>query len=228
MQPLLAKKADSTRFEDLGRTTLHIVHDLKNQLNGLKLYATFLRKRMERDERPQDERETVVKLIAGLDRATRDLTAIVRYANPPELRRQPHVDLSKIISKAIDESGPITATGQSERPPIDGMKPDSFRGEFDSAALIGAFKTFIEHATNVARSQTNPPPSLGIRRDDAQASPGALIEWCNIDLLRKEGPFGALDSIASVRMALAARIIEAHGGRVEHDQNALRVWLPLT
>lgn len=228
MQPLLAKKADSTRFEDLGRATLHIVHDLKNQLNGLKLYATFLRKRMERDERPQEECETVAKLIAGLDRAARDLTAIVRYADPPELRRQPHVDLSKIISKAFDESVPGAATGHSERPPIEGMKPDSFRGEFDSAALIGAFKTFMEQITSVARSQTGTPSSLSIRRDDAQASPGALIEWRNIDPLRKEDPFRAPDSIASVRMALAARIIESHGGRVEHDQNTVRVWLPLT
>jgi light-regulated signal transduction histidine kinase (bacteriophytochrome) len=224
MQPLLAKKADSTRFEDLGRATLHIVHDLKNQLNGLKLYATFLRKRMERDERPQDERETVVKLIAGLDRAAHDLTAIVRLAAPPELRRQPHVDLSKVISKAIDETGAGTLSEQSQRPAIDGMKPDIFLGEFDSAALIGAFKTFIDH---VVGAQTNKLPSLRIRRDDAQAS-GALIEWRNIDPPRKEDPFRALDSIASVRMALAARIIEAHGGRVEQDRDALRVWLPLT
>lgn len=228
MQPLLAKKADSTRFEDLGRATLHIVHDLKNQLNGLKLYATFLRKRMERDERPQDECETVVKLIAGLDRAAHDLTEIVRYSDPPELRRQPHVDLSKIISKAIDESGAGASMGQSENPAIDDMKPDAFLGEFDSAALIGAFKTFIKQVTNVARSQTSVPPLLSIRKDDTQASPGALIEWRNIDPLRKEDSFRALDSIASVRMALAARIIEGHGGRVEHDRNALRVWLPLT
>ena len=28
---------------------MQIVHDLKNQLNGLKLYATFLRRRIEKD-----------------------------------------------------------------------------------------------------------------------------------------------------------------------------------
>jgi len=43
-------------LEDLGRATLQIVHDLKNQLNGLKLYATFLRKRWK--ERKVSEERT--------------------------------------------------------------------------------------------------------------------------------------------------------------------------
>ena len=95
MKPALAKTTDNNALEDLGRATLQIVHDLKNQLNGLKLYATFLRKRLERDQRSPEEHETLAKLIAGLDRAARDMTALVRYARPVELHRQPHVDLQK-------------------------------------------------------------------------------------------------------------------------------------
>ena len=48
MKPAPARTPDSAELEKLGRATLEIVHDLKNQLNGLKLYATFLRKRLER------------------------------------------------------------------------------------------------------------------------------------------------------------------------------------
>lgn len=224
----MAKEADSTRLKELGQAALHIVHDLKNQLNGLKLYATFLRKRMERDDRPQDECETVAKLIAGLDRAAQDLTALVRYAQPTELRCQPQIDLSKIISKAIDESHAAVPPGQAEQLTIDGMKVDAFRGNFDEVALTGAFKTLVEHASPITHSRPNNPTSISIRRDEAQASPEALIEWTNINPARKEDPFHALDSIASVRMALAAKIIEAHGGRVEHNGSSVRVWLPLT
>src|ERR1700686_1640711 len=96
MKPALAKTTENNALEDLGRATLQIVHDLKNQLNGLKLYATFLRKRLERDERSPEERETLAKLIAGLDRAAREMTALVRYARPVELHQQPHVDLRKV------------------------------------------------------------------------------------------------------------------------------------
>ncbi len=67
MKPLLAESEDKQSLEALGRASVQIVHDLKNQLNGLKLYATFLRKRMEKTERTEDELDTIRKLIAGLD-----------------------------------------------------------------------------------------------------------------------------------------------------------------
>src|SRR5215470_768072 len=98
MQTAPAKTPDSGGLENLGRATLQIVHDLKNQLNGLKLYATFLRKRLEREDQPPDERETLAKLIAGLDRAAKDLTALVRYARPVELHKNRGVDLKRIVA----------------------------------------------------------------------------------------------------------------------------------
>ena len=61
MKPALAKTPEPNALEHLGSATVQIVHDLKNQLNGLKLYATFLRKRLERDDR-----------AAQLGAATRD------------------------------------------------------------------------------------------------------------------------------------------------------------
>ena len=71
MKPLLSESQDNEALQALGRASVQIVHDLKNHLNGLKLYATFLRKRMEKNQRPDDELETVNKLIAGLDRTAR-------------------------------------------------------------------------------------------------------------------------------------------------------------
>ncbi|HYE64669.1 MAG TPA: hypothetical protein VD966_03740, partial [Pyrinomonadaceae bacterium] len=99
MRPLKSEAQDTNTLQELGRASAQIVHDLKNQLNGLKLYATFLRKRMEKSERPADERETIDKLITGLERAAADLTALVRYGRPVELRRQPGIDLFKILTE---------------------------------------------------------------------------------------------------------------------------------
>ncbi len=50
MKPLPQPTHDTEALQELGRASVQIMHDLKNQLNGLKLYATFLRKRAERDE----------------------------------------------------------------------------------------------------------------------------------------------------------------------------------
>src|ERR687884_2047190 len=105
MKPLKSETQDAATLQELGRASVQIVHDLKNQLNGLKLYATFLRKRMEKSERPQDEQETIAKLIAGLERAAADMTTLVRYGRPVELRRQPSVDLVKIISNVSTSEG---------------------------------------------------------------------------------------------------------------------------
>ena len=65
----------ATAAEEVGHATLQIVHDLKNQLNGLKLYATFLRKRLEQKDKSSEEQEIVAKLIAGLDNAAREMTS---------------------------------------------------------------------------------------------------------------------------------------------------------
>jgi light-regulated signal transduction histidine kinase (bacteriophytochrome) len=78
MKPLLSRTEDGDTLRDLGRASIQIVHDLKNQLNGLKLYATFLRKRLEKSDRPDDEQETIGKLISGLERAANDLSTIVQ------------------------------------------------------------------------------------------------------------------------------------------------------
>src|SRR3982074_90826 len=103
MKPALAMATENNALEDLGRATLQIVHDLKNQLNGLKLYATFLRNRLDREDRPIDERETLMKLIAGIDRAPGEITALCRQARPLDLHRQVGVDLRPVVSVAVKD-----------------------------------------------------------------------------------------------------------------------------
>src|SRR5436189_1688285 len=100
MKSLMTRTDDGGTLQDIGRASIQIVHDLKNQLNGLKLYATFLRKRMEKGERPADEQETISKLIAGLERAAADMTLLVRYGRPLDLRRQSGTDLAKLLADA--------------------------------------------------------------------------------------------------------------------------------
>src|SRR5436189_4156477 len=97
MKSLMTRTDDGGTLQDLGRASMQIVHDLKNQLNGLKLYATFLRRRIEKNERPEDEQETVRKLIGGLDRAAEDLSLIVRYGQPVELKKQPGFEIDKVL-----------------------------------------------------------------------------------------------------------------------------------
>src|ERR1051326_2928235 len=96
MKVSMSRTEDRETLQDLGRASIQIVHDLKNQLNGPNLYATFLRRRIEKNGRPEDEQETIVKLIAGLDRAASDLSTIVEYGRQIELKKQPRSEERRV------------------------------------------------------------------------------------------------------------------------------------
>lgn len=209
---------DTSGLEDLGRATLRIVHDIKNQLNGLKLYATFLKKRLEQQDRSVEERETATKLIAGLDRAAKDMAALVSYAEPLELRRQERGDLKKIVLKAARDpaykvSGPLAANLPCE---IEG----SLTGAFDSHLLAQAFSALTREALAGTRLTDTPALTLCARRIDGDGSPKAVVEW------RAVRP-RARGAEPSMHATFAKRVINAHGGRIQFLRNTIRVTLPL-
>src|ERR1044072_8161050 len=117
MKPLMSRTEDTSTLQDLGRASIQIVHDLKNQLNGLKLYATFLRKRLEKGERPADELETIGKLLAGIDRTAADLSLLSDFGRPLELRKQGTADLGQmlrgVVANLTAEPAAPAANGQA-------------------------------------------------------------------------------------------------------------------
>ena len=217
MEVAPAKQLDPKALEDLGRATLRIVHDLKNQLNGLKLYATYLRKRLDRDESATTERETVEKLVAGLDHAAKEMAALVRYAQPLDLRRQPKSDLRAIAHLAVHDpayrvSGPLVEVPSSEN-------LEQLVGAFDAHALADAFSALTREA--LARRAGNSTVTLKLERLSSQGLPTALIEWTGLAPQASATPPG-------IHAAFARRIIEAHGGIVEFETEAVKVKLPLS
>src|SRR6185295_11720674 len=124
MKPL-SRIDDETTLQELGKASIQIVHDLKNQLNGLKLYATFLRRRLEKSERPEDEQQTIIKLIAGLDRAANDLSTIVQYGREIELKKQPGFDIQKVLRSSCSQ------LNESSTPVVCEADADPLFGEVD-------------------------------------------------------------------------------------------------
>lgn len=214
MKPLKTELQDEETLRDLGSASVQIVHDLKNQLNGLKLYATFLRKRMEKSERPDDELETIGKLISGLERAAADMTLLVRYGRPLELRTQPGTDLSKLLSDPAD--GHAAGAGD-------------FEGNFDPALLGEALKS-ISAGGSDAGGDGAAAARPALRLDpEGQA---AVIEWQGLGqagapVPDDADPFRAFNGGPGLRLALAAKIIRAHGGEVSAEGGVVRARLPL-
>jgi hypothetical protein len=222
MKPLLSESQDTETLQDLGRASVQIVHDLKNQLNGLKLYATFLRKRLEKHAAPADEQETIAKLIAGLERAAADTTVLVRYGRPLDLRRQPGVDVRKILASLLEGEGAQTnasLTGEA----------GTFAGEFDMAALREAFGAITTGALALRRPTGELSPlEIHLRRERQESQSRALIEWRGVSPDGEADPFRSFAGGDALRMSLAAKIIRAHGGEAARAEGSLRVSLPLS
>jgi light-regulated signal transduction histidine kinase (bacteriophytochrome) len=228
MKPLLSESQDNESLWALGRASVQIVHDLKNQLNGLKLYATFLRKRMEKGDRPADELETVNKLIGGLDRTAADLSMIVQYGQPLSLKKQSGIDLQRIMRDiAAGLNSSPRATGALVGPVVIDSEAQAVVGEFDSAILADALKSIslgaMKMITNKEREE-----SLRIRLkvEAIETRRDGVIEWRVFDASDHD-PFHSFAGSEAIRMSLAAKAIEAHGGSAERQNGSLRVRLPL-
>ena len=227
MKPLVSESQDQESLQELGRASVQIVHDLKNQLNGLKLYATFLRKRMERSERPSDELETVNKLIAGFDRSAADLSMIVQFGQPLGLKKRPGIDLQKIME--------AVATALNEQPPATGalrhlivVEGDGapILGEFDSDVLSEALKWISVGALKMP-GNIESALRIKLRLETNESSREGVIEWPVLDSLSHD-PFRSFAGSDGIRMSLAARAIHAHGGSAQRHNSTLHVRLPLS
>ena len=213
---------------------MQIVHDLKNQLNGLKLYATFLRKRLEKGERPADELETINKLIAGLDRTARDVSLIVDYGRPLELKKQAGTDLEKIMRGVAAD---LNAENLSARPPVTGglsgaivvaAEAGTLVGEFDPLLLSEAFKAISISAMKILTSKADEGSlAIQLKGEAIESRRDGVIEWSAFDSSNHD-PFHSFAGSNEIRLSLAARIIEAHGGSANQQNGALCVRLPLS
>jgi len=218
MKPIISNREDSGTLQDIGRASVQIVHDLKNQLNGLKLYATFLRKRLERSDRPGDEQETVNKLISGLDRAANDLSTIVQYGRVIELKIQNGLDLQKVFRGICAEFNLECA-----------FEPDQANliGDFDSTQLTEALKWISVGALKYQPENDDPSVlNLSVRRITSDGTPAAMMQW-NGAREWDHDPFHSFVGSDEIRMSLAAKIIEAHGGSIRYEGKSLAVTLPL-
>ena len=220
MKTAMTTPEEINRFEDLGRASMQIVHDLKNQLNGLKLYATFLRRRIEKSERPGDEQETITKLIGGLDRAADDLSTIVRYGQPVELKKQSGVEADRLlreICRGFDGTSSKMDWNSSS---------DSVPGQFDHFKLNDAFKWLCLGAIKHRETRNGESEVINVSARLADSNT-AVFEWTGLRQLDHD-PFRSFAGSDEIKLALAAKIIEAHGGSAKFIDRKFVITLPLS
>jgi len=228
MKPLISESHDDDALRLLGRASVQVVHDLKNQLNGLKLYATFLKKRLEKSQPASEELTTITKLIAGLDRMATDVSLITQLARPLQLKKQPETDLEKLVREiAIGLNSDIAANGTESPAQILVNGPETrLAGEFDPLLLADAFKWISLSAMKLNAKAPASSLQIRLKHDRGASHTNGVIEWPVVDSSDHD-PFHSLAGSNELQLSLAARIIEAHGGSASRENGALCVRLPL-
>jgi hypothetical protein len=182
---------------------------------------------MEKTERPMDEKETVAKLMAGLERAAADLSTLVQFGRQVEVKKQPGVDLQKLMRGVVTSlSEHPSATGALLGKIVLKPSPTPLVGEFDPIMISDALKAISLGALKI-RQLHGKEPVLNVRLQSNQSDNTATIEWLGLNSLDHD-PFAAFAGSDEIRMSLAAKIINAHGGQASRSEGALRVSLPLS
>ena len=94
-----------------------------------------------------------------------------------------------------------------------------FEGDFDPVLLAEALKNI----TAGALGESGAASRVRLTGDGS----GALVEWQGAAAADGEDPFRSLAGASGLRMALAAKIVRAHGGEVSHEGGRISARLPL-
>src|SRR5215813_2036401 len=82
MKSAMIKDSEEAILIETGRVAARLIHDFKNQLGGLKLYATYLQKRFADNA---EGMEIAGKIAQGLNEMAEQAAILNRLARPLEL-----------------------------------------------------------------------------------------------------------------------------------------------
>jgi signal transduction histidine kinase len=221
--------SEQERLFEAGRLTSRLIHDLKNQMGGLKLYAAYLKKRFA--DQPEGL-EIAEKIVEGLNTMAEHASLVSRLTRPLELKREPG-DPSEILDRVInDQQSRAEARNVKIETEIENGLPQA---SLDTQQFRTAIGSIITRAIESS-------PEGGLVRIELQSKPGEMqIEVSNQgEALSGEQRAALFDLLAADRigktsldLALARRIIEYHGGEVmvlaaSTDGTVVRVIIPIS
>jgi signal transduction histidine kinase len=198
-----------------GRMAARLIHDFKNQLGGLKLYAAYLQKRFADNT---EGVEIAEKIARGLNEMAEQAAILNKLARPLELRLEPgdpaalieHI-VDGLRSKAAARQVRISCDLERRARPI----------AFDSRQVGAALEAIISRAVDA--SPEDAAVEVLLRRGDETARVEIKDHGATISDEQRLHFFDPLagDRInqAALGLAMAKRIIEKHGGRISTRAN---------
>jgi two-component system, NtrC family, sensor histidine kinase KinB len=223
----MSNQNEEAMLIEAGRMTARLVHDFKNQLSGLKLYAAYLKKRFA--EQPEGV-EIAEKIIQNLNEMAENAAIVGRLTRPLELRFEAG-DLAALVRQVGIE---IEARAAAQHVQVlmelgDNLPPFSF----DFQHLRTALTTLVTRALLATKEGGQIELTLLAENNGAQL----IVSDQGVVLTQEQRAelFAILTNErinkAQLELALARRIIELHNGSIsaraaEPTGTAVEIILP--
>jgi signal transduction histidine kinase len=206
----MIKDSEEAILIETGRMAARLIHDFKNQLGGLKLYAAYLQKRFADNA---EGMEVAEKITQGLNEMAEQAAILNRLCRPLELQMAPG-DPAPVVEQAVSKLGP-RASAKRVKISCD-LGPDSLRASFDPRQIGEALEAIIARAVDA--SPEDGEIGVSLRRRDEALRIEIMDNGAPLDDERRRRLFDPLagDRLnrTALGLAMARRIVERHGGQV--------------
>jgi signal transduction histidine kinase len=206
----MTKESEEAILIETGRMAARLIHDFKNQLGGLKLYAAYLQKRFADNA---EGTEIAEKIAQGLNEMAENAAILNKLCRPLELRMEP-LDMGPVVEQVVSKIEPAVAAKRVKiELDLEAAVPRVF---FDSRLIGEALGAIILRAVDA--SPQNSEIGISLRRRDDALRIEIRDNGAPLDEERRLSFFDPLTSDrlnrTALGLAMARRIIERHGGQV--------------
>ena len=196
--------ARKTRLETLGRMAANLAHEIRNPLGGIQLYASMLKRDLDRDEAKVRTLDRILDAITGLDSLVEDMLAFGREIEPRK-RLQP---FRPLVEKALDLA---RAALEARKVRVD-LDVEAI-AEIDGDMMQRVFLNIIANAAQAVEeggrlSIAGADRAIAFTDDGPGIAPEILEKIFTPFLTTKTKGTG-------LGLAIAHKIVEAHGGTIE-------------
>jgi signal transduction histidine kinase len=204
-----ANGSEQAALSEVGRMTARLIHDFKNQMGGLKLYAAFLKRRFA--DQPEGA-EISEKIIHGLNVMSEHANLVGKLTRPLKLNFET-TDLIPLISQVMGDLRQRAEAREVElrfEHPSD-LPPLALDAQQLRAALYAILARAIDTSPASGRVRVT-LAGLGAELALEIADSGETLDGPRLasffDFLAEHGI-----NETALGLALAKRIIEQHGGQ---------------